>query len=140
MSHVLYHDHPRLGYVPSREAIEAVTPDQIRELWTQYFGRDNMYITVVGDFETDAMLALLQDKLRAWRPAKNSKRKVIRWHNGEYRSRQVKRKNYRQHRRCTARNKKSSARSKKRLRANDKLSKKHRKSHREYRLSGKNRF
>lgn len=77
LNHVLYHDHPRLGYTPPREAIEAVTPAQIRELWGEYFGRQNMFITVVGDFESAKMLKLLQSKLGGWRTAGNPTRKEI---------------------------------------------------------------
>ena len=72
--HVVYGDHPRLGYVPSKAEIEAIEADDVRKIWRSYLGRDNMYITVVGDFETDEMLALLEKKLGSWRKAEDTQR------------------------------------------------------------------
>jgi predicted Zn-dependent peptidase len=76
-SYVLNKDHPRLGYVPSKAEIEAVTADDVRKIWQTYLGRDNLYITAVGDFDKQAMLALLEDRLGSWRKAENSEREYI---------------------------------------------------------------
>ena len=77
MSHLLYKDHPRLGYEASRAEIEAVTPEEIRGIWERYMGRDNLFVTVVGDFESAEMLQLLEEKLGGWRKAKDKKREWI---------------------------------------------------------------
>jgi zinc protease len=77
LSRVIYQDHPRLGYVPAREEIEAIKPEQIREIWKRYLGRDNLYITVVGDFDSEKMLATIQKKFDAWRLAEEKTRKYI---------------------------------------------------------------
>jgi len=76
--HVMNKDHPRLGYVPSRAEIEAITADDVRKIWRTYLGRDNLYITAVGDFDKRAMLELLDDALKSWGTAEDSERKYIR--------------------------------------------------------------
>ena len=77
LNHVIYQEHPRLGYTPSRAEIEAITPDQIREIWKRYLGRDNLYITVVGDFDSKEMLRTIESKLGSWRTAEDKTRKYI---------------------------------------------------------------
>ena len=77
LDHVIYRDHPRLGYVPTRQQIEAVSPEQIRAVWRRHLGRDNLYMTVVGDFNRDQMLRLLQTKLGRWRTAEEKKRQFM---------------------------------------------------------------
>jgi predicted Zn-dependent peptidase len=77
LNHVIYKDHPRLGYIPSKIEIEGITPAQVRELWKRYFGKDNMYITVVGDFDSAAMLKTIESKLGSWRLAEESSRSYI---------------------------------------------------------------
>jgi predicted Zn-dependent peptidase len=77
LSHVIYKDHPRLGYVPSKEEIEAITPEKVREIWKRYLGRDNLYMTVVGDFETSDMVDLIESKIGSWKEAENSERRYI---------------------------------------------------------------
>ena len=76
--HLLNKDHPRLGYVPSKAEIEAITPDDVRKIRQTYLGRDNLYITAVGDFDKQTMLALLEDKLGSWGKAEDSERDYIR--------------------------------------------------------------
>jgi predicted Zn-dependent peptidase len=75
--HLTYGQHPRRGYIPSKKEIEAVTPEELREVWRRHFGRDNLFITAVGDFESEKMLALLEKRLGSWRKAKKRKREFI---------------------------------------------------------------
>jgi zinc protease len=77
LNRVVFKDHPRLGYVPMRDEIEAVTPEQVRAIWKRHLGRDNLYITAVGDFDIQEMLELLESKLGSWREAEDSERKYI---------------------------------------------------------------
>jgi predicted Zn-dependent peptidase len=72
--HVFYADHPRLGYVASRQEIAKVTPEQIRGIWKRYLGKSNLYITVVGDFDRAGMLDRIERSLGAWRDAEDPKR------------------------------------------------------------------
>ncbi|RMH18576.1 MAG: insulinase family protein [Acidobacteria bacterium] len=74
---VLYKDHPRLGFVAGREQIEAVTPEDVRRVWRRYLGKDNLYVTVVGDFDRRRMLELLEAKLGGWRDAESSARDFL---------------------------------------------------------------
>ncbi len=75
--HVLHGDHPRLGFVPSKEEVEAVTAGDIRELVTECLGPRNMYVTVVGDFETPEMLATLEEAFGDWRSNAQADRQWI---------------------------------------------------------------
>lgn len=77
--HVFFHDKPRLGYVASRKQIEAVTPADVRAVWKRYLGRDNLYVTVVGDFDKDEMVEVLEKRLGGWRRAEETRREWIRW-------------------------------------------------------------
>jgi zinc protease len=72
--HVLYHDNPRLGYEPSKAEVQAVTPEDIRRIWQRYLGRDNLYVTVVGDFDKKEVLDLLQTTFAPWRTAQDKQR------------------------------------------------------------------
>jgi len=72
--YVFDHDHPRLGFEATRAQIEAVTPEEIRALWRRYLGRDNLYVTVVGDFDRAAMLETLEQAFAPWRQAEDSER------------------------------------------------------------------
>ncbi len=76
-NHVLYHDHPRLGYEASKRQIEALTPQTIREIWKRYLGRDNLYVTAVGDFDRQEMLELLDETFAGWRKAEDKKRDFL---------------------------------------------------------------
>ncbi len=75
--HVFYGDHPRLGHVTTKADVEAVTADQIRDVVQRFLGSDNLTVTVVGDFDADAMLRTIDDKLGALRKAGDSERKWI---------------------------------------------------------------
>ena len=77
LNRTIFKDHPRLGYTPARAEIQSLTPEQIREVWTRYLGRDNLFLTVVGDFDADEMLELLREKLGNWRKAKQTERRYI---------------------------------------------------------------
>ncbi|HEX6849792.1 MAG TPA: pitrilysin family protein [Candidatus Polarisedimenticolaceae bacterium] len=61
--------HPRLGYVPSRAEIEKVTAESVREVWERHFGRDNLYVAVVGDFDRKEMLGKIDRAFAGWRSA-----------------------------------------------------------------------
>ncbi len=74
LDHVIHKDHPRLGYVPSKSEIEGITPAQVRQIWKRYMGRDNLFITVVGDFDSAEMLRAIESKLNGWRQAEESGR------------------------------------------------------------------
>ncbi len=72
---VLDGDHPRLGRVVMRAEIESVTTDQCRKAWRRFIGRDNLFVTVVGDFDRKQMLEIIgpglrpskaEDKQRVW--------------------------------------------------------------------------
>jgi predicted Zn-dependent peptidase len=75
--HLFNGGHPRLGFVASRAQIEAVTPDAVRAIWRRHLGRDNLYVTVVGDFSKKEMLGLVEKKLASWRKAEEKTRKFI---------------------------------------------------------------
>ena len=77
LNHVMYNDHPRLGYVPRKKQIEAVTSDQVRAIWKRYLGRDNLYITVVGDFEAEAMIRRVEKGFGSWRVAADKSREYV---------------------------------------------------------------
>jgi predicted Zn-dependent peptidase len=77
LSHVIYAEHPRLGYVAARAEIEAITPEQISGIWNRHLGPDNLFVTVVGEFETDAMLERIDAAFRSWRRAEIAERRWI---------------------------------------------------------------
>ena len=74
---VLNAEHPRLGFVAPRAAIEAVKPEDVRRLWRRYLGKDNLYVTVVGDFEKEAMLKRLEQRFAAWQDAEDPARDFL---------------------------------------------------------------
>jgi zinc protease len=77
LNHLIFKDHPRLGYVPQRSQIEAVTPEQIRDIWRRHLGRDNLFVTVVGDFDTSEMVRRIEKGFASWREAGEKTRKWI---------------------------------------------------------------
>jgi zinc protease len=74
---VVFHDHARLGYTPSRKEILGVTAEQIRGIWKRHLGRDNLFVTVVGDFDKKKMLEIIESNLGGWRNAEDARRKWI---------------------------------------------------------------
>jgi predicted Zn-dependent peptidase len=76
-SHVIDHDHPRLGYQATKREIESVTPDDVRKIWRRYLGRDNLFITAVGDFDKKGILDLIERTFASWRAAEDKKREWI---------------------------------------------------------------
>ena len=64
---VLDGDHPRFGRVVTRAEIEKVTSEQCRRAWRRFIGRDNLFITVVGDF----------DRKQMWRPSRPGSKTFI---------------------------------------------------------------
>ncbi len=73
-NHVLRGDHPRLGYTPAKTEVEAVAVADVSGIVDRYLGPDNLFVTVVGDFERDALLAGLEERLGAWSRAQDSER------------------------------------------------------------------
>lgn len=51
---------------PTRESLEAITPEAMRRFHARIFHPGNLMIAVTGDFEPEAMLALLEEKLSDW--------------------------------------------------------------------------
>ncbi len=51
---------------PTRASIESITTSDMRDLHARIFHPGNLMIAVTGDFEQDAMLALLEEKLAGW--------------------------------------------------------------------------
>jgi predicted Zn-dependent peptidase len=51
---------------PTRASLEAISPDDMRALHARIFHPGNLMIAVSGDFEPDAMLAMLESKLADW--------------------------------------------------------------------------
>ena len=76
-NYVINHENPRLGYEASRKEIEAVTPDSIRMIWQRYLGRDNLYVTAVGDFDKREMLNRLDKTFASWRVAEDKQRDFL---------------------------------------------------------------
>lgn len=76
-NHVLYHDNPRLGYEASKAEVQAVTPADVRGIWQRYLGRDNLYITAVGDFDKKEILDLIRKTFASWRTAPDKQRDFI---------------------------------------------------------------
>jgi zinc protease len=77
LDRVIFGEHPRLGYVAQKSEIDAVTPDQVRAIWQRYLGRDNLYVTVVGDFKAAEMLEYVENRLGEWRTAEDDRREFI---------------------------------------------------------------
>jgi len=71
---VLDGDHPRLGRVVTRAEIEKVTPDQCRKAWRRFVGRDNLFLTVVGDFDKKQVLEIIEAKFRDFQKAEDKHR------------------------------------------------------------------
>ena len=76
-NHVINGDHPRLGYQASKKEIQAVTPEAIGKIARRYMGRDNLYVTAVGDFDKKEILDLIQKTFASWRVAGDKKREFI---------------------------------------------------------------
>ncbi len=75
--HVFNHDHARLGYQSTRNQIEAITGEEVRQLWRTYLGRDNLFVTVVGDFDKDEMIKAIEAGLGSWQEAVRPEREYI---------------------------------------------------------------
>ncbi len=74
---VLYGDHPRLGYQPSRGEIEALDSQGIGATLDRHLGPGNLFVTAVGDLEGPRLEAELQRALGGWRPASDPRRDWI---------------------------------------------------------------
>jgi predicted Zn-dependent peptidase len=74
---VLYQDHPRLSYVPPKDQLLAVRPEDVRAVLERYLGRQNLTIVAVGDFDKQKMLATFQESLGNWRLARQPQREWI---------------------------------------------------------------
>lgn len=51
---------------PTRGSLEAITPEAMRQFHARIFHPGNLMIAVTGDFEPEAMLAMLEEKLSDW--------------------------------------------------------------------------
>jgi predicted Zn-dependent peptidase len=71
---VLDGGHPRLGRVVTRAEIERVTPEQCRRAWRRFIGRDNLFITVVGDFDKKRVLEMIEAKFKDFHEAVDKRR------------------------------------------------------------------
>ena len=71
---VLDGDHPRLGRVVTRAEIEKVTADQCRKAWRRFVGRDNLFVTVVGDFDKKQVLEIIEAKFNDFQKAEDKHR------------------------------------------------------------------
>jgi len=71
---VLDGDHPRFGRVVTRAEIENVTSDQCRKAWRRFIGRDNLFITVVGDFDRKQVLEIIEARFKDFHKAEDKQR------------------------------------------------------------------
>ena len=71
---VVNRHHPRLGYEPTRKEVEAVTAEALRERWEAHFGRNSLYVSVVGDFDLESMKEKLQKTFCQWPEAEVTER------------------------------------------------------------------
>jgi predicted Zn-dependent peptidase len=71
---VLDGDHPRLGRVVTRAEVEKVTLEQCRKAWRRFVGRDNLFITVVGDFDKKQVLEMIEAKFKDFQKAEDKQR------------------------------------------------------------------
>jgi zinc protease len=67
--HVLDGDGPGRGSRPSEAELAGVGTEDVRRVWRRLLGTDGLYLTVVGDFDRESTLALLEERLCTWRPA-----------------------------------------------------------------------
>ena len=60
-----------IHYVPSLEEsldrLNAVTLDQVRSLYKQFYGASNVEVAIVGDFDKDAALAEIENQFAQWK-------------------------------------------------------------------------
>lgn len=68
----LFGDHP-YGNPPygSEDSLAAITHDELVEHYTAHFGGDRLIVSVVGDFDIDAMRKKLTETFGGWRAAAN---------------------------------------------------------------------
>lgn len=59
------HDHFE-SRQPTKASLEAITPEAMRQFHARVFHPGNLMIAVTGDFEPEAMLAMLEEKLAGW--------------------------------------------------------------------------
>ncbi len=71
---VLYGDHPRLGYQPTRAEIESLRPEDIAQVLARHLGPSNFYLTAVGDFSSNSMAESVNRQLTGWAEASDPRR------------------------------------------------------------------
>ncbi len=71
---VLYGDHPRLGYQPTRAEIENLSSSDIARVLSRHLGPENCYLNAVGDFHSDALIRELEEHFRGWPAASDPER------------------------------------------------------------------
>lgn len=59
-------DHPFYSF-PSPETVLAISRDDLLNFYRQYYGPESVILTLVGDFEPEAVKSLLQQQFRAWK-------------------------------------------------------------------------
>jgi len=60
--------------VVTRSEIEEVTADQCRKAWRRFVGRDNLFVTVVGDFDKKQVLEIIEAKFKDFQKAEDKHR------------------------------------------------------------------
>ena len=62
-------DDPRyqMTFEEEAEAVKALTLDQVKSFYRQFYGASHATIGVVGDFDEATMLAVLQEKFGSWK-------------------------------------------------------------------------
>ena len=61
-------DHPMARHT-EYATIAAVTREDMIEFHNQYFGPDRMYLVVIGDFDSQEMIELIESSFAGWEPA-----------------------------------------------------------------------
>jgi zinc protease len=67
MAKALFGDNPYHVVSPTEAVVNAVTPDDLRALYTARFRPDQALVVAVGDFESDKMLAAIKSHFDAWK-------------------------------------------------------------------------
>ncbi len=66
MRRVLYGEPPLSLSSPTKESIEKVTADDLKQFHDRYYRPGNTLLGVIGDFKTDDMRALITKQFAAW--------------------------------------------------------------------------
>jgi predicted Zn-dependent peptidase len=72
----LYGSHPASVTSPTPESVKAVTPELLKQFHAQHYAPNFALLGVVGDFDSKAMLALLEKYFGTWKPSTAKPAKV----------------------------------------------------------------